>query len=97
MSSEVIAASSSRRRAGSCGSLGRQFCDQPLESVVDVLHLLAAQGVDVGGAGDALDERDDLAAIDAAAGSSKPAERARPNTLRICRSNGSISTRHAEG
>ena len=41
---------------------------EAVERVVDVLHLLACERVDVGGAGDALDERDDLVAVDAAVG-----------------------------
>jgi hypothetical protein len=46
--------------------LRRPRRDQAVEGVEHVLHLLAGQRVDVGRAGDAPDERDDLGAVDAA-------------------------------
>ena len=51
--------------AGSRGPSSRRRCDEPFKRVVDVLNLLAGQRIDLGGAGDTLDEGDNLVAIDA--------------------------------
>ena len=56
-----------RQLASSCGVFDLPHRDRSLEDVVDVLHLFPRQRVNIRGAASALDERDDLVAIDAAA------------------------------
>jgi hypothetical protein len=55
------------RERGSCGPLDRPCFNQVLEGVINVMHLLTSKRVDIGSAGDAVDDRGDLGTIYASA------------------------------